>query len=159
MAGNLKISINQLGERLTVMEKELGALRELVARAYEGTPRNAAQLLEARRDLSYRKAYEPEPLVSVRMGAYRGGDLLFERALRSVREQTYPKLEVIVVCDGRDEETVGRLEALGDPRLKAVQRPRNGPYPEDQAARWMVAGSHPFNQAVALAGGDWIAPI
>lgn len=159
MAGNFKLSIDELSQRLIAAEEELGGLRELVARAYEDTPRSAAELFRARREPSYRTAYEPDPLVSVRIGAYRGGDLLFERALRSVREQTYSNLEAIVVCDGRDEETVARIEALGDPRLRAVQRPRNGPYPEGGGARWRVAGTHPFNQAVALAKGSWIAPI
>lgn len=159
MAGNFKLSLDELGQRLLAVEEDLGSLRELVARAYEGTPRNAAEAFRARREPSYRTAYEPEPLVSVRIGAYRGGDLLFERALRSVREQTYPNLEVVVVCDGRDEETARRIEGLGDPRLRTVQRPRNGPYPEDRGARWRVAGTHPFNQAVALARGSWIAPI
>lgn len=159
MAGNFKLSLDELGQRLLAVEEDLSSLRELVARAYEGTPRNAAEVFRARREPSYRTAYEPEPLVSVRIGAYRGGDLLFERALRSVREQTYPNLEVVVVCDGRDEETARRIEGLGDPRLRTVQRPRNGPYPEDRGARWRVAGTHPFNQAVALARGSWIAPI
>lgn len=159
MAGNFKLSIDELSQRLVAAEEEIGQLRELVARAYEDTPRNAAEVLRARRDPSYMQAYEAEPLVSVRIGAYRGGDLLFERALRSVREQTYENLEVIVVCDGRDAETVRRLESLGDSRLKAIERPRNGPYPEDRDARWRVAGSHPFNQAAARAKGAWIAPI
>jgi glycosyltransferase involved in cell wall biosynthesis len=159
MAGNFKLSINELSQRLLAAEEELGTLRELVARAYEDTPRNATELLRVRRDPSYRTAYDSEPLVSVRIGAYRGGDLLFERALRSVREQTYSNLEAIVVCDGRDEETARRIAALGDPRVRSVQRPRNGPYPEERGARWRVAGTHPFNQAVALAKGSWIAPI
>lgn len=159
MADDFKLTIEALGRRLLAVEAELGKVRELVARAYEDTARNAAQLLQARRNPAYPEAYEPEPLVSVRIGAYRGGDLLFERALRSVREQTYPNLEVIVVCDGRDEETVRRIEALGDSRLRPVQRPRNGPYPDERDARWRVAGTHPFNQAVAIARGSWIAPI
>jgi len=159
MAGNLKLSIEELSHRLAVVEGELGRIRKLLARTYEDTPRATASMLSARRDPSYRAAYAAEPLVSVRIGAFRGGDLLFERALRSVREQTYSHLEVIVVCDGRDAETAGRIEAIGDDRLKVVQRPRNGPYPDDPEARWQVAGVHPFNQAMALAKGAWIAPI
>lgn len=159
MAGNFKLSIDELSQRLASAEEEIGRLRDLVVRAYEDTPRNAAEVLRVRRDPAYRRAYESEPLVSVRIGAYRGGDLLFERALRSVLDQTHSNIEVIVVCDGRDEETVRRLEALGDSRVKAVQRPRNGPYPQDAEARWKVAGSHPFNHALAFATGAWIAPI
>jgi glycosyltransferase involved in cell wall biosynthesis len=154
-----QLSTDDLAQRLAAVEKAVGDLRELVVRAYEGTPRAAAEVLRARRDPSYGEAYRGEPLVTVRIGAYHGGDLLFERALGSVGRQTYANWEAIVVCDGRDEETAERIAALGDARVKCVQRPRNGPYPSRTFRRWQVAGTHPFNQAVALASGAWIAPI
>lgn len=150
---------DDLAQRLAAVEEELSGLRELVARAYEDTPAAARELLRARRDPAYADAYGPEPLVTVRIGAYRGGDVLFERALASVRAQTYANWEAIVVCDGRDEETASRIAALGDDRIRVVQRPRNGPYPHVPEQRWKVAGSHPFNLAVALARGAWIAPL
>lgn len=145
--------------RLARVERELVALRELVVRAYEQTPAMAARLLRRRREPGWRRAYEADPLVTARIGAYRGGDLLFERALRSVRAQTYPHWECIVVCDGPDAETAERIAALGDARVRCVQRPRNGPYPPDDVARWLVAGTHPFNEAAGLARGAWIAPL
>jgi glycosyltransferase involved in cell wall biosynthesis len=150
---------NDLFRRLDAVETELGQLRELVVRAYEDTPRTTMEVLRARRERSYREAYGSEPLVTVRIGAYRGGDVLFDRALGSVLGQSYTNWEAVVVCDGRDEETAARIAALEDPRIVCVQRPRNGPYPTQQLQRWRVAGSHPFNQAVALARGAWIAPI
>lgn len=158
MDGDSDLS-DDLTQRLARVEEELAALRRLVTRAYEGTQRAAATVLQARRDPAYGDAYEPDPLVTVRVGAYRGGDPLFERALRSVLEQTHPRFEAIVVCDGRDEETARRVAALGDDRVRCVQRPRNGPYPSAETARWQVAGAHPFNLAAALAQGSWIAPI
>jgi glycosyltransferase involved in cell wall biosynthesis len=148
-----------LAQRLAVVEKEIGRLRELLVRAYEDTPRATADVLRARRDPSYGAAYAPDPLVTVRIGAYRGAEVLFERALASVLGQSYPNWEAIVVCDGREEETARRIEELGDSRVRCVQRPRNGPYPSEPQDRWHVAGTHPFNQAVALARGAWIAPI
>jgi glycosyltransferase involved in cell wall biosynthesis len=150
---------DDLAQRLAAAEEELRGLRELVVRAYEDTPRAAAELLRARRDPAYEEAYRPDPLVSVRIGAYRGGDVLFERALSSVQAQTHANWEAIVVCDGRDPETAARIEALGEPRIRCLQRPRNGPYPEGTPARWQVAGVHPFNLAVAHARGAWIAPL
>ena len=134
-------------------------MRDVLQRAYEDTPRNAAEVLRARRDPAYAEAYGPEPLVTARLGAYRGGAVLFERALASVRAQTYPNWEAVVVCDGRDAETAARIAGLGDERIRCVERPRNGPYPEEPERRWRVAGTHPFNQGVALARGRWIAPI
>lgn len=152
-------AVERLERRLSVLEEELGRLRELVVRAYEQTPRAASELLKARRGDSYADAYAPEPLVTVRIGTYQGDELLFERALSSVRRQSYAKWEAIVVCDGRQESTARRIAALGDARIRCVQRPRNGPYPSAARARWLVAGTHPFNEAFALARGAWIAPI
>lgn len=152
-------SEDDLTGRLAALEQRLSDLQELVQRAYESPLGAAAEVLRARRDPAYAEAYGEEPLVSVRLGAYHGGDTLFERALASVQAQSYRNWEAIVVCDGRDEETAARVAALGDARLRCVQRPRNGPYPEEPEKRWRVAGCHPFNQAVALARGAWIAPI
>jgi glycosyltransferase involved in cell wall biosynthesis len=149
----------ELLPRLQALEDRLEALRQLAARAYEETPRRAAELMRTRRQSTYAAAYSERSLVSVRIGVYRPGPTLFERALPSVLAQTYPHWEAVLVCDGPDEETAARVAALGDDRVRLLQRPRNGPYPEDPAKRWRVAGVHPFNQAVAAARGSWIAPL
>lgn len=159
MAADPQLSTDDLAQRLAVAEQQVGRLRDLVIRAYEDTPRAAMEVLRARRDPAYRDAYASDPLVTVRIGAYHGRDLLFDRALSSVLRQSYRNWEAIVVCDGRDEETARRITALDDARVKCLQRPRNGPYPDHPPDRWLVAGAHPFNQAVALARGAWIAPI
>jgi glycosyltransferase involved in cell wall biosynthesis len=148
-----------LAARLDAIERQLAALRALAVRAYERTPALATRLLERRREPGWQRAWEPDPPVTVRIGAYRGGEPLFERALRSVRAQTHPRWEAVVVCDGPEPETAARVAALGDPRIRCVQRPRNGPYPSDPRARWQVAGVHPFNEGAGLARGAWIAPI
>jgi glycosyltransferase involved in cell wall biosynthesis len=152
-------TIEQLTKRLGALEDQLSRLRELTLRSYENTPLVATELLRARRRSDYAAAFLPRPLVTVRVGAYKGGEALFTRALASVRAQTYTNWEAVVVCDGRDEATAERIASLGDSRVRCVQRPRNGPYPSDAAARWLVAGSHPFNEAFSLARGSWIAPI
>lgn len=137
----------------------MSVAEELARRAYEETQRRAGEVMRARRDPAYAAAYGEQPLVSARIGVYRPGPEIFERALASIRGQTYPHWEAILVCDGPDPETAARVADLGDDRIRCVQRPRNGPYPEDPAARWRVAGVHPFNHAVALARGSWIAPL
>lgn len=146
-------------ERIAALERRLDDLGRLVLRSYEESPRLAAEVLRARREPSYAHAYDGEPLVTVRIGAYRGGATLFDRALSSVRGQTYENWEAVVVCDGRDQPTATAITAIGDSRIRCLQRPRNGPYPHDQADRWLVAGCHPFNLGVAVARGAWIAPI
>jgi glycosyltransferase involved in cell wall biosynthesis len=145
--------------RLQKLEDEVSRLRCLVHKAYEATPRMAAELLRARRRVTYQVAYEPNPLVTARIGTYAGGEVLLDRALSSVRRQSYANWEAIVVCDGPDAEAAAAIASLGDTRIRCVQRPRNGPYPASEPARWFVAGTYPFNEAFALAQGAWIAPI
>jgi glycosyltransferase involved in cell wall biosynthesis len=48
---------------------------------------------------------------------------LLLRDLRSVFNQTYPHLEVIVVLDRPSEETIAALRAIEDPRLRVIFNP------------------------------------
>src|SRR5689334_12687407 len=105
-------SIEHLAGRIDDLEATLTSLRALLIRAYEDTPRATADLLKVRRGASYRDAYHSQPLVTVRIGAYAGGDILVDRALASVRGQTYARWEAIVVCDGRDDATAARIASL-----------------------------------------------
>jgi glycosyltransferase involved in cell wall biosynthesis len=65
--------------------------------------------------------------------------------VRSVLGQTYANLEVIVVVDGTDQDTVAALEALQEPRLRVVALAKN------------VGGSEARNIGVREAKGKWIA--
>ncbi len=80
--------------------------------------------------------------VSVVIPTWNRAGLLLE-ALGSVFAQTRPADEVIVVDDGSTDDTVARLEALGD-RVRLVRRRRGGA----AAAR---------NAGVRAATGDWLA--
>ena len=70
---------------------------------------------------------------------------LLLRALRSVFNQTYPLLDVIVVVDRPSEETMSALRAIEDPRLRVIVNPR----PVNAPAARNVGADH--------ARGDWIA--
>ena len=64
------------------------------------------------------------PIVSVIVPTYKRADRL-EVALRSIKEQTYQNLEILVVNDNVpgsdwDYSTVKALEGFDDPRLKVV---------------------------------------
>jgi len=67
------------------------------------------------------------------------------RAVESVLAQTHPVAEVVVVIDGPDPITESALQAVKDPRLRAVVFP---------AAR---GGSDARNAGVQVAGSEWIA--
>ena len=65
------------------------------------------------------------PLVSVVMGV-RNEERLVERAVKSILEQTYSPLEIIVVDDGSEDGTRERLASLSDPRVRLIRQPRRG---------------------------------
>jgi glycosyltransferase involved in cell wall biosynthesis len=71
-------------------------------------------------------------------------DLLL-RAVRSVLNQTYPNLEVVVVIDGPDAGSNGALNIISDKRLRVVTLDKR------------VGGSDARNKGVQHANGEWIA--
>ena len=103
---------------------------------------------------------EEPPLVSVRIAIYNRGPLVAERAIASALAQTHENLEVLVVGDCCDEATAAAVRAVDDPRLRFVNLPERGKYPDDPRMRWMVAGAPPMNYAVTdMMRGEWIAPL
>lgn len=83
------------------------------------------------------------PSVSVVIPAYNFATFLPETIV-SVREQTHPRVETVVVDDGSTDETPHVLERLEGPDLRWTRTPNRGV----SAAR---------NRAVELAEGDYIA--
>lgn len=114
----------------------------------------------ARQSAPYQSVFsKPDPLVSVCIATYNRSALLVERSLASVLNQDYRNLEVIVVGDCCSDDTQERLAAIRDPRLKFVNLPERGRYPEWPEWRWMVAGTVPVNHALELARGDFITHL
>lgn len=87
------------------------------------------------------------PLVSVIVPAYNAADLI-ERTIRSVLNQTYPHLEVLVIDDGSTDDTAAVVEAIAqrDPRVVLFRQPNSG-----------VAAAR--NLGITQAKGEFIAPI
>ena len=67
------------------------------------------------------------------------------RAVRSVLNQTYKSLEIIVVIDGPDPATLQALETLGEPRVRVVSLPST------------LGGSTSRNIGAGEANGKWVA--
>jgi glycosyltransferase involved in cell wall biosynthesis len=152
-------ALRQIAERLRALELRLDDVRSLSARAYERQERWAERLEAIRRSPGYEDAFSGDPLVSVRIATYKGAELLMERSLSSVRRQTYPHWEAVVVGDGTTDDTAERIASLGDDRVRFWNRPVNGPYPDDPVRRWMVAGTHALNEGSEAARGAWLAPL
>jgi glycosyltransferase involved in cell wall biosynthesis len=69
---------------------------------------------------------------------------LVTRAVRSALEQTYPRMEVVVVVDGPDAATDSALASIQDERLRVIRLPQP------------VGGSDARNVGVKAAWGEWI---
>jgi glycosyltransferase involved in cell wall biosynthesis len=84
-----------------------------------------------------------EPLVSVVLQACNRAFTL-ATAARSVLDQTYPNLELLVVDNGSTDATEGIVRDLDDPRVRYLRLPHGRP-------------ATALNAGVDAARGDWIA--
>lgn len=158
--GALRADLARLETRLAAVERDAGRAAEASRAAHEEEPENRRRLQRLRRGEDYEAAFaEAEPLVSFIVPTYDSYETLRDVALPSILGQDYSNLEVIVVGDGAPPETEAAVAAVGDPRVTYVNRTLRGPYPEQRARRWYVIGGPPFNEALALARGRWIAAL
>jgi glycosyltransferase involved in cell wall biosynthesis len=84
------------------------------------------------------------PRVSVILPTFNRASTL-ERAVRSVLEQTWDDLELIVVDDGSSDNTGEVIAGLGDPRLRSIRLEENR------------GAAHARNVGIEEARGDYIA--
>ena len=96
--------------------------------------------------------------VSVIVPTYNRAKLLTERALPSVSGQTYGNLEILVIGDGTDEETVKAISEYPDTRVKFTNR-RRFEYPDDQHRRWGLQALAARNYGLEWAKGEYIAML
>lgn len=89
----------------------------------------------------------PPELVSVLIPAYNAAKTI-EKTLRSVQEQTYRSLEILVVDDGSTDDTTAIVErhVNSDRRVRLIRQTNGG-----------VAAAR--NRGIAEAKGDYIAPL
>jgi hypothetical protein len=114
--------------------------------------------LRGDREVCWPEEAAKNPLVSVVIPTYSRGRVLVERSLASVLSQTYSNLDVVVVGDHATEETLAAIRSVKDSRVRFEDLPERSPYPDDPELAWMCVGSRPFNRALDLARGAWIAP-
>lgn len=113
-----------------------------------------------KRSQEYQKVFDKkDPLVSICVATYNRGDLLIQRSIKSILNQTYKNIEVIVIGDCCTDSTVDSLSKIDDSRLKFKNLAVRGVYPENKMHRWMVAGTTPINEALLLCNGDFITHL
>jgi glycosyltransferase involved in cell wall biosynthesis len=123
-------------------------------------PSRVSGLLErVRGTADYDAAYSEDALVSIRVATYAGVDDLMDRAVPSMQAQDYDNWEAVIVGDATGRETEQALQSLRDPRIRFVDLPYRGPYPDNLRDLWHTAGARPFNTATRLSRGRWLAKL
>ena len=149
-------SLNELIPDVERLQDEVDALRSRIDLGDE-----LFNLFQKEQKLAAYQAVfsKAKPLVSVCVATYNRASLLIERSLRSILEQDYTNLEIIVVGDCCTDNTEELVSQIKDERLTFINLPQRGAYPADPHLRWMVAGTIPINHALGLATGDFITHL
>jgi hypothetical protein len=154
---------NLAGALAARSEAEISELRriQLILRHLDDeATANRRRLYELRASDNYELAFtEREPLVSFVLPTYTRFEALRDVALPSILGQTYTNVEAIVIGDCSPPETAEVIAEIGDPRVRYYNRTVRGPYPADENVRWYMLGSPPYNDALSMVRGRWIAAM
>ena len=104
--------------------------------------RSAAARIRSKSSEECRAAGAARPLVTVAIPTFNRADLV-EQCVRSVMEQTYPNIEILVSDNASSDETLKRLSAIDDKRLRVVTSQTN------------VGAIGNFNKCIDEARGDY----
>lgn len=158
--GRVHQDLEQVHGKIHRIETDARRAAAIARHIYDEEPANRRRLGELRASEEYELAFsEPEPLVSFLVPTYTSYETLRDVALPSILGQTYSNVEVIVVGDCAPPETEQAIAAVNDHRVTYFNRTVRGPYPEESSKRWYVIGTPPFNEALSLAAGRWIAVL
>ena len=99
--------------------------------------------------------------VFVYIPTYNRGEVLVERALKSVLLQSHKKMKVLVVGDGCTDNTEELVSQINDSRVTFVNLyPRvKRNYPDEPFFHWLNGPIVPSNYALSVVEGDYIARI
>ncbi len=126
----------------------------------EGLYDERERLFNIRKSADFQEVFEKrQPLVSVCIATRNRAEVLSTRAIRSLLDQTYNNLQILVVGDHCTDNTEKLLLEKKDSRIVFHNLPICGPYPPPGRARWCVAGSNAMNRALELAEGDFITHL
>ena len=119
-----------------------------------------AALERDRQTPRYRAVFRKKrPLVSVCITTSDRAEILRERALTTIRNQTYDNLDVVIVGDRCDDHTETVVASFRDPRFTFRNLKTRGPYPRPGIDRWRVAGTNALNLALQRAIGDLVTHL
>ncbi|RLE40607.1 hypothetical protein DRJ16_07035 [Candidatus Woesearchaeota archaeon] len=103
---------------------------------------------------------EKNPLVTIYIPTYNRGEILIERSVKSVLEQTYKNFELIIIGDHCTDCTEELVSQIDDSRIKFYNLPKRGKrYPDEVENHWLAGPVVAANVALKMAKGKWIARI
>jgi glycosyltransferase involved in cell wall biosynthesis len=95
------------------------------------------------------------PKVSVVLTTYNAGDMLVSHSLKSVLNQTYKNLEIIVIADGCTDNTEELMGKIKDSRI-IFENKRQVQYPD---ACWYGTGVGAINRGLQLCTGGYTSHL
>ncbi len=139
---------------------QLDAAVDILKSRYDVSDDLFYEFQQDRTSKSYMDVFDKaSPLVSCCIATYNRGNLLIERSLKSLLNQTYKNIEIIIVGDHCTDQTENLIKKISDKRLQFINLPARGDYPKRREWRWMVAGTTPVNYALKIAKGDFITHL
>jgi len=115
-----------------------------------------------RESIEYKAVYSKEnPLVTVTMTTFNRCEILIDYSLKSIIDQTYKNLEIIVVGDKCTDNTEEGIKKIKDNRIKFFNITKRPEYPgiDGSYERWLIAGSYPSHLNLDLATGDFLTHL
>lgn len=98
------------------------------------------------------------PLITVYCPTYNRGQILIERAVKSILSQTYKNFELLIIGDCCTDNTEELISKINDDRIVFYNIPkRGGRYPETAENHWLAGPVVAANTALKMAKGKWIA--
>ena len=100
------------------------------------------------------------PLISIICPTYNRCELLVERAIKSVLNQTYENFELLIISDGSTDDTRLKIKNINDKRIKFFEITRKRKrYPETVENHWFCGPVNAINHGLKNIKGDWICRI
>ena len=98
-----------------------------------------------------------EPTISFPIATYNRPEILIERTLPSILNQSYQNIEIVIVADHMKAEDYQLLKStIIDKRVRIFNLNQRTKYPPDGFSIWCVAGYRPRNIAARICKGEWI---
>jgi len=108
----------------------------------------------------YKKNFSCEsPLVSVCVATFNRSQVLVDRCINSILNQTYKNLQIVIIGDFCTDDTEKKISTIRDSRICFENLPQRGSYPEENELRWMVAGTPAVNRALELSEGLFVTHL